>query len=189
MSQDAQLIQAMRQGDEDALAQLIGRYTAYVGTIVWNIVKGKLDESDAKAVVSEVFYSLWCNAGKAQPGKLKAYLGSIARSRAINALRKTGRELSLEDDVLELACPGPEDEAVRQDLYAALRRCLDAMPEPDRTIFIRHYYYCQSAAEIGGELGLNVNTVSTKLRRGRMRLREELQKGGYFIGSEDLSAL
>ena len=189
MSQDAQLLQAIQSGDEEALGRLIERYTAYVGTIVWNIVKGKLDESDARAIISEVFYSLWCRADRAEPDKLKAYLSSIARSKALNALRKTGREVSLEDDRLELSSPGPEDTAVRQAEYQALRRCLDALPEPDRTIFIRHYYYYQSAREIGAELGMNVNTVSTKLRRGRQRLRQELMGGGYFIGKEDLSAL
>ena len=138
MSREARLIEAMRQGDEDALCRLIEDYTAYVGAIVWNIVKGKLDMSDAKAIVSESFYVLWCNADKARPEKLRAYLGSIARSRALNALRRAGREVSLEEDGLLLVSPGPEDEALRQTGYEALRRSLDAMPEPDRTIFIRH---------------------------------------------------
>ena len=172
MSQDARFIEAMRQGEEEALGRLIERYTAYVGTIVWNIVRGKLDESDARALISEVFYALWCNADKAEPDRLKAYLGSIARSKALNALRRAGREVSLEEDILQLQVPGPEDEAMRRAAYAALRRSLDALPEPDRTIFIRHYYYYQSAREIGAELGLNVNTVSTRLRRGRQRLRQ-----------------
>ncbi len=189
MSRDAVLLSALRRGDEEALGRLIEGYTPYVGTVVWNIVKGKLDESEAKAIVSEVFYSLWRNADKAQPDKLKAYLGSIARSRALNALRRSGRELALEEDLLELPVPGPEDELLRRELYAALRRCVDALPEPDRTIFIRHYYYYHSAREIGAALGLNVNTVSTRLRRGRLRLRRELEEGGCFIGKEDLSAL
>ena len=37
--------------------------------------------------------------------------------------------------------------------------------------------------------GLSQNTVTSKLRRGRQRLRQELMGGGYFIGKEDLSAL
>ena len=62
------------------------------------------------------------------------------------------------------------------------RSALDEMGEPDRTIFIRHYYFCRSAREIGEELGINRNTVTTKLRRGRERLRAQLEKEGYFIG-------
>ena len=29
---------------------------------------------------------------------------------------------------------------------------------------------------------MNVNTVKSKLRRGREALRRELEEGGYFIG-------
>jgi len=189
MSREARLLEAVQRGDEEALGSLIERYTPYVGSIVWSIVKGKLDESDAKALVSEVFFLLWQNASKVQPEKLRPYLGSIARSRALNALRRAGREISLEDESLTLRSPGAETEALRRAQYEALRRSLDAMPEPDRTIFIRHYYHYRSAREIGEELGMNANTVSTRLRRGRERLRQELTKGGCFIGSEDLSAL
>ena len=189
MSQEDRLVAAMRSGDEEALGQIIQTYTAYAGTIVWNIVKGKLDESEAKAILSEVFYSLWTHADAIQPGKLKAYLARIARSKALNALRRIGQDSPLEEDTLQLSVPGPEDEAVRQAEYAALRRCLETMPEPDRSIFIRHYYYYQGTREIGAALGLNENTVSTRLRRGRQRLKKELTEGGFFHGNEDLSAL
>ena len=182
---DEALVRAMQRGDEDALGELIERYTAYVGTVVWNIIKGKLSESDAKELVADRFFVLWQNARKVQPGKLRAYLGSIARSRALNALRKSGWDEPLEDDHIQLQTPGPEDEAMRQAEYAALRRSLDALGEPDRSIFIRHYYFHQSAREIAQALGSNVNTIHTKLRRGRERLKAELEqewKGDDLIG-------
>lgn len=178
------LLRAMRHGDEAALGEIIDQYTAYVGTIVWNIVKGKMDRDDAKEIVSDSFYVLWQNAQKVQSGKLKGYLGSIARSRSLNALRRAGWDEALEDDVLTLSVPGPEDEAMRRAEYAALRRSLDALGEPDRSIFIRHYYYCQSAREIAQALGSNVNTIHTRLRRGRERLKAELEqeeKGGGLV--------
>lgn len=51
------------------------------------------------------------------------------------------------------------------------------MPEPDREIFLRHYYYCQGVADIALALDMNANTVKTRLRRGRERLRKELAEG------------
>lgn len=51
------------------------------------------------------------------------------------------------------------------------------MGEPDREIFLRHYYYCQSVTDIAAALDMNANTVKTRLRRGRERLRAELSKG------------
>ena len=138
---DDGLIQGLRVGDEAALGLAIGRYTAYVGTIVWNIVSGSLNEADAKEIISEVFYTLWKNSAKVRPGKLKAYLGSIARSKALDALKRINRDVSLDDDFVELdnSIPGPETDVVKAEEYAALRRALDLLPEPDHTIFLRHY--------------------------------------------------
>ena len=179
---EALLLGRLRQGDEDALAQIIEGYTAYVGAVVWGILEGRGSREEARDLVSEVFYSLWQNAGKVRDGKLKAYLGTIARHKAINALRKGRVELELEDETLHLAVPGPEDEAMRQAEYRALREALDAMGEPDRSIFLRHYYLCQSAAQIEQSMGINRNTVHTKLRRGRERLRQALEEGGFIVG-------
>lgn len=178
---DDVLVEAMTRGNESALEHIINRYTAYVGTIVWNIVKGKLDEADAKAIVSDVFYLLWCSADKIHPGKLKGYLSILARRRALNALRSTKADLTLADDIVQIPVPGPEDESLRRETYSALRRALDQMTEPDRTIFIRHYYLYQKTSEIATSMGIHVSTVKSKLRRGRETLRRELSEGGYFI--------
>ena len=182
---DEQLLRRVRSGSEEALAVLIDRYTAYAGTVVHNIVYGRLGPEDEKEILSDCFCLLWQNVEKVQAGKLKAYLAAIARSRALNALRRARPDVPLEDAVLTVSVPGPETEAVRRDAEHALRRSLDALGEPDRSIFFRHYYYCQSAAEIGAALGINPNTVHTKLRRGREKLRQELEKGGYTLETED----
>lgn len=178
---DDRLIEAMRDGEESALCAVIDKYTAYAGTIVWNIVGGRLNEADAKEIVSEVFYTLWKNSGKIRKGKLKGYLGCIARSKARDALRRARQDLSLEEDLIEIPTSGPEDALARAEEYAALRRALNALPEPDHTIFIRHYYFYQQTSVIAEQLGLNVKTVQTKLCRGRDTLRRALSKGGYFI--------
>ena len=183
---DDRLIEAMQDGDESALSKVIQRYTAYVGTIVWNIVGGRLNEDDTKEIVSDVFYTLWKNSAKVRKGKLKAYLSSISRSRALDALRRSKQEISIEEDDIEIPVSGPEDEVVHAELYAALREALNALPEPDRTIFIRHYYYYQKTNVIAEQLGMNAKTVQTKLCRGRETLRRVLTEGGYFIEQENI---
>lgn len=184
---DDRLIEAMQAGEESALGAVIDRYTAYAGTIVWNIVCGSLNEADAKEILSDVFYTLWKNRRKIQRGKLKAYLSRIARSKALDALRKSKQNLSL-DDLIGMSIAGPEDDAVRAEEYAALQNALDSLPEPDYTIFIRHYYCYQKTGEIAERMGLNVNTIQSKLRRGRETMRKALVKGGYFIEKEDSGA-
>jgi len=180
---DDRLIEAMQAGDEAALGAAIDRYTAYVGTIVWNIVSGRLNEADAKEILSDVFYALWKNRAKLQRGKLKAYLSRIARSKALDALRKARQDLSL-DDLIGVSIAGPEEDAAKAEEYAALQGALDSLPEPDYTIFVRYYYCYQKTSEIAEKMDLNVNTVQSKLRRGRETMRKALVKGGYFIEKE-----
>ena len=121
--------------------------------------------------------ALWRSAARIEPGGARAYLGGIARNRARDALRAHRLELPLEDDVLSLPSPGPDEAAAERELIERTRAAVDAMPEPDREIFLRHYYYGQGVAETAAALNMNVNTVKTRLRRGRERLRAELTKG------------
>ena len=159
---DDRLIEAMQDGDESALGTVIQRYTAYVGAIVWNIVGGRLNEDDTKEIVSDVFYTLWKNSAKVRKGKLKAYLSSISRTRALDALRRSKQEISIEEDDIEIPVSGPEDEVVHAELYAALREALNALPEPDRTIFIRHYYcYQKTDVDLFDDAGTYRNSFNT----------------------------
>ena len=45
----------MKQHDPDALSELMQQYTAYVGTIVRNILGKVLTESDVEEVTADVF--------------------------------------------------------------------------------------------------------------------------------------
>ena len=174
---DDSLIRSVQAGDEAALGEIIEKYTPYVGTIVWHILAGTLKREDAAEVVSQVFYLLWQNRAKLRQGKLKPYLGSMARSKAVDALRRAKQESSLEDDEIDSPIEGPEEELIRAEEYRALRRTVDHLPEPDRTIFVEHYYFYQTTGAIASKMGLNVKTVQTKLRRGRESLRRALEGG------------
>lgn len=177
---DDKLISSMQTGDGSALCAIIDRYTAYAGTIVWNIVSGRLNEVDEKEILSDVFYALWKNRAKLQPGKLKPYLSRIARSKALDALRKAKQEIPL-DGLIGMSIAGPEEDLAKAEEYAALQKALESLPEPDYTIFVRYYYCYQKTGEIADKMALNVNTVQAKLRRGRETLRKALIKGDCFL--------
>ena len=73
--------------------------------------------------------------------------------------------------------------AERSDL---LRRALAGLSEEDRELFLRRYYYNQTAEQIAQEKHMNANTVRSRLARGRQALKAELQKGAIQI--EDFCA-
>ena len=70
----------------------------------------------------------------------------------------------------------------RKEQRQAVQRFLLALPQPDREIFLRHYYYCQTVAVIAAELELNRSTVKAQLVRGRQKLKQYLCAGGFFDG-------
>ena len=179
-------LRALKRGDEAALAWMIDRYAAYVSTIIYNIIGSFMTVSDVEEVASDVFLTLWSNAEKVRPGKVKAYLSGIARNKAKEKTREMGYDLPLEDDVVIVSDFDLEHDIEAREQARFVRQAVLAMPHPDREIFLRHYYYCQTVSLISEEMGINASTVKTKLRCGREKLKETLCKGGYDLGDENI---
>ena len=159
---EEELLARLRRGELSALDELIDLYGRYVSRIVSTLIGAAMTAQDVEEVVSDVFFTLWRQADRVRPGRLKGYLSSIARNQAINKLRERRQELALEEDVLP-ALDGPEQAATAAERREILKRALDEMGEPEREIFLRHYYYGQTVAAIGLEMQMNVSTVKSRL--------------------------
>ena len=174
---DELILQKMRRRDPEGLEKMMDRYIPYVSAVVWNILRDSMGKEDAEEVVSDVFLAEWNRAADIRPGDTKAWLGAVARNKAKNMLRNIGKTLPLDEDVLEI----PDEETPVSQVEQAeerkiVRKAVEHLGEPDREIFLRHYYYAQSVSEIGSCMNLNESTIKTKLRRGRMRLKEYLTR-------------
>ena len=167
----------LREDRPGGLDWFIDKYTAYVSAIARNILGRAMTAEDVEEVTADVFVTLWKNRTKPRPGQAKGYLGALARSRAINKLRQAGADLELEDDAIALPGTDPETLTCARERDEAVRRAVRSMTEPDREIFVRYYYYCQTTAEIGEKLHMPAATVRQRLKRGRDRLRDVLSEG------------
>lgn len=176
--EEEKLLARLRRGEFSALDELINLYGRYVSRIVGTLIGTAMTAQDVEEVVSDVFFALWRQAYKVRPGRLKGYLSSIARNQAINKLREQRQELALEENVLPVL-DGPEQTATAAERREILHRALDEMSEPEREIFLRHYYYGQTVAAIGLEMQMNVSTIKSRLSRGRKKLKAILLEGGY----------
>ena len=172
------ILRKLKRGDPAALEALMERYIPYVSAVVWNILRYSMEAGDAEEVVSDVFLAAWEQADDLKSGAVKAWLGSVARHKAINKLRQRSQDLPLEENVLELPEDGPEGAMERQEEAELVRRAVDSLEEPDREVFLRHYYYAQTVREISESMDLKESTIKTKLRRGRVRLKEILTRWG-----------
>lgn len=173
------ILRRLRSQDPSALEALMDRYIPYVSTVVWNILRSSMTVQDAEEVVSDVFLAAWNQSEQITPGFTKAWLGAVARNKAKNKLRQRGEELPFEEDYLEIPDENtPANAAERAEEHRLVRKAVDSLGQPDREIFLRHYYYAQTVEEISQEMQLNRSTIKTKLRRGRLRLRAILLRWG-----------
>ena len=165
-------LRELKAGSEAALEWFIEDYTPYVTTIIHNIIGSFMDMSDVEEVAADVFYKLWENAETVHSPK--GFLGTVARNLAKNKCRQMGYDLPLEEEILLVDEITPETEIEKKELNRAVKLAVLGLPQPDKEIFLRFYYYYQTMDVISQEMHINLSTVKTKLRRGRMRLRSVL---------------
>ncbi len=85
----------MRSGDKSALHEVYEAYIGYIYTIVLQTVSNR---EDAEDVTSEFFMKLWRLADTYRGGNgHRAWMAAIARNMAVDLLRKTKREVLMED--------------------------------------------------------------------------------------------
>jgi RNA polymerase sigma-70 factor (ECF subfamily) len=171
---DSRLLRAVRAGSEPALGQIIDKYTAYVCTIIRNVIGERMAREDIEEIASDVFLALWENADKAK--NPKAYLAAIARNMAKNRLRGVRQNLPLDEEIAADNSPEMEESMILTDERNAVKSAILAMDAPDREIFMRHYYASQTVAAIARETGMSESAVKHRLVRGREKLKPILDR-------------
>lgn len=116
----------LQSKEERALLWFIARYSAYVTAIFRRMLGASATPADLEELASDVFFILWSKAAAIEAGKVKAYLGSVARNKARDFLRRRDGSLPLEEDVLLIAPQTPQQTLEARELAACLRAALDA---------------------------------------------------------------
>lgn len=177
------LLSRLRHGNEQALAAAITQYSAYVVTVIHNRSRGLLSPEDEDELASSVFFTLWQSCRTVKSGHLRAWLGSVARNKTVDRLRKIRSEIPLDEDLA-----GTDDflleEATKREQAQQLRAAVAQLSETDREIIYRFYDLCQPAVEIAAALGLTPAAVRMRLVRSREAIRNELCRGGFVYESD-----
>ena len=182
MKKDTDLAHRLKKKDERALEEIIDQYAQYVAAIIYNISKGSLSREDIEEVTMDVFVTLWNNAEKVQPDKLKGYIACISKTRAKNRLASLKKS-----DVVDIDDYDPEDsfsisdQTEKKDMCRELLEIVNELKEPDREIIIRHYFYYQKITSIARSLGLRADNVKVILSRTRKKLKLQLTERGYTL--------
>lgn len=174
--QDTELLKKLKQHRPRALERAIDQYGAYVATVIRNVLGAAGNMEDAEELSADVFYALWEHADQITAGKLKTWLGAVARNRAKDLLRKRRMTLPMDEDVLSIPVESPEEQIMLEAQKQMLLEAVQSMSEPDREIFLRYYYKFETMEEIALRMGIPIGTIKTKLHRGRKRLKDILEE-------------
>lgn len=134
-----------------------------------------------------MFVALWRAPQPLRTEHLRGWLGKVARNQAISFLRRQHLQLVRDEDCILVDDRDAQKLLEAKERSALLNAALAALTPEDREIFLRRYYYNQTAGQDrGGAAYEPQHGPQPAFCAGRQALRTELQKGDVQI--EDLCA-
>ena len=194
---------AYASGDAAAFEALYARHRGALYRFVRRLLGSALG-----AQVDEVFQDTWLRVVHAratwapQGATFRTWLFTLAHHRAIDVLRRSGREVALDalndDDTDEpwlpdapawQHWPAPASAAPQADELLFWRRagvrllqCLEQLPVAQRSAFLLHHEDGLGVAEVAQALEVGFETAKTRLRYAISKLRACM--GAYLSGAE-----
>ena len=181
---DLTCLQALQNGEDSALDQLIARWQRPLFAFAWRYVQ---NQTDARDLVAETFVRLHQQRARLRPDtKLAAWLFTTLSNLCHNHYRWRRRHPSVSldaptDDSETVAheavasdAPPPNAILEHDEAFAAVRAAIDQLPHELKLTVLLHHYERLSYREIGVITGCSERGVETRLYRARQRLREEL---------------
>ncbi|MCS3902046.1 RNA polymerase sigma-70 factor (ECF subfamily) [Methylohalomonas lacus] len=183
---DAQLealVIRIQSGDATALAEL---YETTIGRVYGLALRILHQPPDAEEVAVDVYNQVWDQAQRfdRERGPVMAWLLTMARSRALDRLRKLGRHSQQRQQHLQASSPTYSDyeqvpvvdlldlTETSQHIHAALAELTPAQRQAISLSFLEDL----SHQEIAERLATPLGTVKSNIRRGLLRLRELLDE-------------
>lgn len=173
-------------GEGDARAQLAGIYERYADFVVRVARQLGAPAAELEDVVHDVFLVVYRRMGeyRAERGSMQAWLYGICRNVVYHHLRGRARaEQRLQRLPEPEPRPAPDDELARSHARAAVQGFLKGLDEGRRMVFALIDIEGMPAPEVAQALGLNVNTVYSRLRLARQQFEAYIRRLPRGIGA------
>ena len=174
---DAELMQKVQAGDEEAFRALVDRYRDPLVAYLTRL-SGSTDEGEDLA--QEAFVRLYETASRyRESGRFAPFLYRIATNLLRTRERRRQRWRLLRPLLPRStdAPPRGEQAVLEAETRRKVRRALAGLPLPFRVPLLLHEVEDWSCAEIAELLGCAEGTIKSRLHRGRRRLRDALNNG------------
>ena len=192
---DVQLIRKILSGDDAAFNILVRKHQKGIHALAWRKVG---DFHIAEEIVQDTFLQVYKNLAQLKnPNQFSGWMYVIASRLCLKWLQKNKNKFamqSLEDTPMEEIEESSYTHYVSEQRltesterrHELVKKLLAQLPESERTVVTLYFLGEMTAKEIGKLLGVSVNTIKSRLRRGRKRLQEQQEE---LLVSETLGSI
>lgn len=179
-NQDIELISRTLEGDDNAFSELVKKYQKQVHALAWRKVG---DFHIAEDITQDTFLKAYQKLHTLnEPHQFAGWLYVIAARECLAWYRNK----RLQKKVLENADMTPTNRDVysqhiseekaktaEMETREVVKKLLETLKESERTIITLHYFGEMTCEEMSKFLGVSANTIKSRLRRARNRLKKE----------------
>jgi RNA polymerase sigma factor (sigma-70 family) len=178
---DSRLVELAREGQTRAFEEIVRRYRKPLVSFAGAIVPADRAEDVVQEVLAKAHVALVASEAEV---KLKPWLYTIVRNRALNDLRDEQTHEHLDESIDGV--PQPPEVAARHEELAALIAQVNDLPPAQRDALVQRELEGRSHREIGVALGVSPGAVRGLIFRARTALRDG---AGMLIPMPALRAL
>lgn len=174
MTDDA-LMQRVRDGDDDAFAEIVDRYKDPLVNYLTHLARSR---ERAEEIAQDAFVRLYDNASKyRQRDRLGPYLYRIATNLLVSAIRRE-RRWALLMPRLAASTPrsavAPDRELLESEIQRLVSGALGGLPLKYRAPLVLFEIEEWTYDAIATALGVRIGTVKSRISRARELLRRRL---------------
>lgn len=166
------LVQGIKQGDNDAYKYLFERYYPILCQIAYEFVE---DDFIARSIVSDVFFKLWERRETIHIDKsIQRYLIKSVKNACLDYLDANAykKEHSCSRELRDLLFETIADENITplehlnsSELENRIEILLSSLSEETRNVFILNRFHDMSYSLISDKLGISINTVKYHMKK------------------------
>jgi len=175
---DIKLVTDIKNGNVASFEELVKIYQKPLYSFVYKIMRSDLFIED---IVQETFLKIYKNIEKFDiKKKFSTWAFEIAKNTAISYLRKSKKHIPITD--IEISVPEMHYEnTIRHENKELVNKILSEMEKKYKEVLGLFYFEELSYEEIAKKLKLSINTVRTRIRRGKNILMQKLKENGQEI--------
>jgi RNA polymerase sigma-70 factor (ECF subfamily) len=184
---EKELVRRAVAGDQMAYRAIYQLHEKAIRSRVSGYFKWKADVDD---VVSESFQKAFANLSSFDTEReLRPWLSTIATRTALDHLASIKREDEKKEGIKQKAGDDtsggqdpltevtPEEEIINDENHQRLMAYIDELSPLYKDVMVKYMIEELEYEEIAKELGLELNTVRTRIRRGKQHLAEMMLRG------------